>query len=161
MNAIATAIKMETDAIKFYTEASNKVTSPAGKAMLVSIVEDEKRHLEMLQALQKAEHISTSTTTPLSKIKTVFETMKDEMMKRLQASDEDIEAFKVAMQMEQEGIKFYQKLAEEAMSDAEKSIFNFLIKEEQEHYKVFANTYNFLKDSGNWFMWEQRGIIEG
>jgi rubrerythrin len=49
MNALEIARKMETDAIKFYKEASEKTRHPAGKKMFLSIVEDEKRHLQMIE----------------------------------------------------------------------------------------------------------------
>ena len=41
-NAIEIAIKMETDAIKFYKEASEKTKNPVGKKMFLTIREDEK-----------------------------------------------------------------------------------------------------------------------
>ena len=36
-----------------------------------------------------------------------------------------------------------------------------LVKEEQQHYDVFANTYSFMSDTGNWFMWDEHSIVEG
>jgi hypothetical protein len=36
-----------------------------------------------------------------------------------------------------------------------------LVKEEQEYYNVFANTYFFLSDTGSWFMWEGHRIVDG
>jgi rubrerythrin len=37
MNAVEIAIKMETDAIKFYREAAEKTKHPVGKKMFLSI----------------------------------------------------------------------------------------------------------------------------
>jgi hypothetical protein len=36
-----------------------------------------------------------------------------------------------------------------------------LIREEQKHYDIFSNTYHFLFDTGNWFMWQELSIVEG
>ena len=44
MNAVEIAIKMETDAIKFYKEAAARTNHPVGKKMFESITEDEKQH---------------------------------------------------------------------------------------------------------------------
>jgi rubrerythrin len=63
--------------------------------------------------------------------------------------------------MEKEGIEFYKKAEAEAQKDKEKALFNRLIKEEQEHYSIFANTYSFMADSGSWFMWSEHSIVEG
>ncbi len=42
-NAIEIAIKMETDAIKFYKAAADKTKNPVGKKMFLTVREDEKR----------------------------------------------------------------------------------------------------------------------
>ena len=63
--------------------------------------------------------------------------------------------------METEGIEFYRKLLSESEKEKEKILFEKLLREEERHYDIFANTYNFLNDTGNWFMWEEYGIVDG
>lgn len=161
MNAIEIAAKMETEAIKFYREAADKTSHPAGKGMFLSIVEDEKRHLLMLSDLLKGLDLKIQDASPLKNIRTVFEEKKEQMMQRIAASQDELEAFKIAMEMEQEGKEFYIKNAETLSSDIEKRLFQTLAKEEEEHFRVFSNTYSYLKESGNWFMWDERSIVEG
>jgi len=161
MNAIEIAINMEKDAIRFYTEAAEKTKHPAGKKMLLSITEDEKRHMQMLSEIFKEVDIKINEVSPMKNMKTIFESMKDSMMKRIEATNDELEAFKVAMHMEKEGIEFYKKAEAEAQKEKEKALFNRLIKEEQQHYSIFANTYSFMADTGNWFMWSEHSIVEG
>jgi len=161
MNAIEIAIKMETDAINFYSEAAEKTQNPVGKKMFLTITEDEKRHLDTLSQIFKGIHIEMKDVSPMKNVKTVFELMKDEMMKRVKATTDELEAFKIAMQMEKEGVEFYKKAAIEAQTEKEKSLFERLVKEEQEHYGIFSNTYFFLSDTGSWFMWEEHSIVDG
>jgi rubrerythrin len=97
----------------------------------------------------------------MKNIKTVFETSKDEMMQRAEATTDELEAFKIAMQMEKSGMEFYKKAAFNAKTDKEKQLFEKLIKEEEEHYNIFSNTHFFLSDSGSWFMWEEHSIVDG
>lgn len=160
MNALELARRMETDAIKFYQEASGKTRYPAAKKMFLSIVEDEKRHLEMIAQIIKGLDIKPQDVSPLAKVKTVFAEMKDEMMKKVEATPDDLEALKVAMQMEHEGAAFYEKSLAEAKTDKEKALFKRLIDEEHQHYKIFFNSHQFLSDTGNWFMWQEHGIVE-
>jgi len=161
MNALEVARKMETDAIKFYTEAAAKTKYDAGKKMFLSITEDEKRHLELIAQLIKGMNITIQDVSPMDKVKTVFESMKDSMMKKVAASKDELDAFKIAMEMEKEGEKFYQQSLAAAKTDKEKALFSRLIEEERQHYTIFANTYSHLSDTGNWFLWEERGVIEG
>lgn len=161
MNALEVARKMETDAIKFYTDAAQRTKYEAGKKMFLSITEDEKRHLELIGQLIKGMNITIQDVSPMDKVKTVFETMKDSMMQKVAASKDELDAFKIAMEMEKEGEKFYQQSLGEAKTDKEKALFKRLIEEERQHYQMFANTYSHLADTGNWFLWEERGVIEG
>ncbi|MBI1811907.1 MAG: ferritin family protein [Nitrospirae bacterium] len=161
MNAIEIAIKMETDAIKFYKEASEKTKNPVGKKMFLTIREDEKRHLNMLTQIFKGLDIKVGDVSPTGNVKIVFESMKNEMMKKVEAMDNELEAFRIASQMEKEGIEFYKKALSEAKTEKEKALFDRLIKEEERHYRIFANSYSFLSDTGNWFMWEEHSIVEG
>ncbi len=161
MNVFEIAIKMEKDAISFYNEASRKTASPIGKKMFLTIAEDEKKHLEILSQIFKGLDITINDVSPMENIKTVFEEMKNEMMQKVAATTDELEAFKIAMQMEKSGMEFYKKAATGAKTDKEKSLFAKLIKEEQQHYDIFANTYNFISDTGNWFMWEEHSIVEG
>jgi rubrerythrin len=161
MNAIEIARKMETDAIKFYTEAAQKTKYPAGKQMFESIIVDEKRHLEIVNQLLKGLDVHVVDVHPMKNIKTVFEEMKDKMMEKVEATSDELEAFSIAMHMEKEGLEFYRKLSSESETEKEKALYEQLVKEEQQHYDIFANTYNFLNDTGNWFMWEEHSIVEG
>ena len=161
MNAIEIAKKMETDAIKFYTEASKKTKYPAGKKIFETVIIDEKRHLEIVNSILKGMDVHIDDVHPIKNVKTVFETMKDQMMEKVQATSDELEALKIAMQMEKEGIEFYKQLMTDIKTDKENELYQKLIKEEEQHYAIFANTYNFLQDTGNWFMWEEHSIVEG
>jgi len=83
------------------------------------------------------------------------------MMKKVEATKDELEAFNIAMRMEQEGEAFYKKSLAAAKTDKEKALFERLITEEREHYRIFSNTHQFLSDTGNWFMWDEHAIVDG
>ena len=161
MNALEMAMKMEADAIRFYTEAAQKTKYPAGKKMFLTITEDEKRHLQMVSQIVKGLNVTIKDVSPMKNVKSVFETMKTEMMHKVEATTDELEAFKIAMEMEKEGVEFYKKTLAGAGKEKEKALLKRLVQEEEQHYDIFANTYQFLADTGNWFLWEERGIVEG
>lgn len=161
MNTIELAVKMETDAIRFYTEAAGKTKNPVGKKMFLTVAEDEKRHLEMVNRIVKGLDISYKEASPMKNVRTVFESLKSELMKRVEATSDELESFKIAMNMEKEGIEFYKKVAGSVKTEKERELFGKLIKEEEQHYSIFSNTYFHLSNTGSWFMWEERSIVEG
>lgn len=160
-DAIETAIKMETDAISFYGEAAKKTGYPFGKEMFKGFIKDETRHLKMLQGIFKGLNIAFEFVRPKETIKTVFSEMKDEMMQKAKALDDELEAVSIAMKMEKEGYDYYKKAAANADSDKEKELFERLAEEENDHYSILNETYNFLDNTGHWYMYEERGIVEG
>ncbi len=161
MNAVEIAIKMETDAINFYTEASKKVKNKVGQKMFLSVAADEKRHLEMLGGILRGLDVHIKDAHPMRNIKTIFEELREEMLERVEATQDEMNAFRIAMDMEKEGVEFYKKSAAEALSPKERELFERLVKEEEQHFSVFANTYFFMRDSGSWYMWEEHSIVDG
>lgn len=161
MNAIEIAIKMETDAIAYYTEAAERTSHPVGKKMFLSIVEDEKRHLRMNECILRGTHITSEEVSPIENIKTIFEEHRADMAERVPATADEMDALKVAMGMEKEGIEFYKKASLKAKTPKEKALFERLAVEEEQHYQVFATTYFFMSDTGSWFMWEEHSIVDG
>jgi rubrerythrin len=161
MDAVTKAIEMKKNAIKFYQNSAEKCDHPAGKQMFLVILEDEKHHLESLHQMVNDMHIDMKNLTPIDNIKTSLETLQDQMRARTACSLDEMEVFKIAMDMEKEFVDYYQKHAAEANNDKEKLLFEKLAKEEEEHYRVFSNTHSYLDDTGNWFMWEDHSIVEG
>lgn len=161
MKSYEIALKMETDAVKFYTEAVEKVYHPAGKKMFLAIAEDEKNHIKMIQEVMKGLKLTVREANPIKTVKTIFEEMKEHMMERIRVQKDEMEAFKIAIDMEKAGIEFYRKVISEVNTEKEKKLFERLIYEEEQHYKIFSETYNFLNDTGNWFMWKEFSIVEG
>ncbi len=159
--AIETAIKMETDAMKFYREAVSKTSHPLGKRIFEGFVVDEMRHLKMLQDIMNDMDIEVTAVHPKQDLKTVFSELKDQMMERITATSDEKDAVKVALDFEKEGYRFYEKAAEGAGEEKEKKLFEILTVEEKRHYELLENTYRFLEDTGDWVMWEEHGILEG
>jgi len=162
MNTFEIAAKMEQEAIAFYRQCAEKTANPVGKKMFLSIVEDEQYHFECAVRMKEdGRQFTPPATTPIEDMKKVFDEHKREMLTKVPSTADELEALKVAMEMEQEAIAFYKKASTLAANAEEKHFFDCLIKDEEEHFHIFQNTYSFLEDTGNWFMWEEKGIVEG
>ncbi len=162
MNTLEIAAKMEKEAVAFYQQCAERTTNPIGKKMFLSIVEDEQYHFECAISMnESARKFTPSATTPLEDMKKIFDEHKQEMLAEVPSTADELDALKIAMKMEEEAIAFYKKAATLAANDEEKHFFDCVIKDEEEHFHIFQNTYSFLEDSGNWFMWEEKGIVEG
>jgi rubrerythrin len=161
MTSLKIAVKMETDAVDFYMSCAARASHPVGRKMFLSVAEDEKRHIRYVNQLIESMDFRPEEITPMQNIKTVFEQNRAAMEQKLAATDDDLEAFRTALQMEKAGYEFYDKAATLAGSEKEKVLFDKLAQEERQHYTIFDNTLTYLKDTGLWFMWEERAIYEG
>ncbi|MBN1545871.1 MAG: ferritin family protein [Syntrophaceae bacterium] len=65
-------------------------------------------------------------------------------------SDSRLEALKHALEMEEDGKKFYEKCLRETKNDTGKWMFEFLIRAEESHIKKFTELYNTMEASGKW-----------
>lgn len=161
MESVELALKMEQDAVDFYTKCAEKTNSPIGKKMFQSIAEDEQYHIVCATDVIKGLGFTPPKTTPKEDMKTIFEQNKDVVLQKVDATTDDLEALKIAMKMEKEGAEFYKKAADSASSAQEKALFECLFRDEQEHFAIFQNTCSLLSDTSNWFMWQERVIYEG
>ena len=160
-DAIETAIKMETDAMAFYREAADKTSHPFGKEMFRGFIKDETRHLKILQDVFRGNDVDAELVRPKDTIKTVFSELKDEMMERVKALDTEMDAVTIALKFEKEGFDFYKNAAATAGTPKEKELFEKLALEENDHYTILLETQKFLDNTGQWYMYEERGILEG
>jgi rubrerythrin len=164
--AIRTAIKLEEDGIDFYQKASEKTFHPFGKKMFLSFAEDEKRHLTVLKEILANLKFSDfdrffEEKNPREKIKTIFREVRNEIRERVAANPDEVEALKIGMDMEWESVEFYQDALEKTQDSHQKAFFQRLIEEEKEHYELLQNTRSYLKDSGEWFLWEEKALLDG
>jgi len=164
--AIRTAIKLEEDGIDFYQKVSEKTSHPFGKKMFLSFAEDEKRHLTVLKEILADLKFSDfdrffEEKNPREKIKTIFREVKSEIKERIAANSDELEALKIGMDMESKSVEFYQGALEKTQDSHQKAFFRRLIDEEKEHYELLQNTRSYLKDSGEWFLWEEKALLDG
>jgi len=163
---IRTAIDMEEDGIGFYQKAAEKSSHPLGRKMFLSFTEDEKRHLavlkEILADLKFSDfHQLFQEKTPREKITSIFKEGKKEVKERIAANPDEIEALEIGINMESESVEFYQEAFKKAEDTPQKTFLGRLVEEEKEHYQILQNTHSYLKNSGDWFLWEEKGLLDG
>ena len=137
----------------FYQQAAEKTMNPIGKRVFLSVMEDEKRLLEDFRGIPKERHMGARATASTKIIKGFLEKIK--------ATTDDVEALKIAMEMEKESIELYEKLSRKVRTPKEKALFQNLLNEEQQRYTEFSDTCLFLSDSRGWFMWDEHSIMDG
>src|SRR5512140_2977904 len=114
MSAIETALKMEKEAVDFYTQCAGRTNNPVGRKMFLSIADDEKYHIACAINVQKGKTFTPSEAAPLEDMKKIFDQHKQDMLKQVPSTADELEAFRVGMKMEAEAIAFYKKASSQA-----------------------------------------------
>jgi len=155
-DAKSIALQMEMDGVKFYSDLANKTIHPVGKAMFKSFIEDERQHIKRIQTLMSAEEKESASTKkeiaegPKERLVTIFQSMGEKLKNKIDPNANDIDAVKLAMKMEKEGMEFYEKAAKESDDEIEREYFHFLAEEENIHFKILENTLDYLENQEKW-----------
>lgn len=146
----------------FYKEAAGKTRNPVGKKMFLSMMEDERKQIEAFRSVPEELDIKVrGATSTIRRIRTFVEKNWDALLERIKATTDEVDALRIAMEMEKRSIEFYEKLAGKVKGTKEKALLESLVKEEQQRYEIFLNTYIFLSNSGSWFMWDEHSMMDG
>ncbi len=163
------ALQLEQDGLKMYREFAAKSTDPFGKKTFEGLAEDEEEHLRLLQKVYEncgidevKQIVAHSRHEPVrQRFKTIFQEAGEEARKRTEANSGDIEAMKIAMDFEKRGYNLYNEAQQRAEGEMEKSAFKHLTLMEKAHYEFLRETFEYLNDTGNWFMKNEGWMFEG
>lgn len=156
LNVISLALRQENDGLNFFLEAAERAKNPLGKAMFLSFVEDEKEHIRKIKMmiagiiepdidLEELEHGG-----PRRRLKTVFYEMRGNITKEIPTDVSDMDAIKIAMNIERKVYKLYENASRETLNVREKELYRFLAKEEIIHFQILKNAYSYLHNLEKW-----------
>jgi rubrerythrin len=154
LQALRQAIRLEQDGYKFYTEAAERTADPRGQEMFLSLADDEKLHLRIVQdqyeALSAGQGwVSFSEVLELKPVdvdKPLFP--PDEEVIDPEASDTDALLF--ALQIENKSYELYRRAATETDDLAGKDMYQRLASYERTHFDILMLNYEHLVSTGSW-----------
>jgi rubrerythrin len=164
--AVAIALQTEKDGLEMYNRAAENASNPVAAKMFASLADDEKNHIAIIEAHVRQEGIGrliddAARQMPGKKIATIFSDSAGQVVERAKATEDDRKVIGVALEFERKGYEFYKKAAEAATDMVEKEMFEFLTGIENEHYAILQRTLDYLDRTGQWFLWDEKDLIEG
>jgi rubrerythrin len=135
------AIRFEIDGRDFFLKAAERAKTYVARVIFQTIAEEELDHIQRVKqiyendtAFQKQE--PSLLTSKRSDLVNVFQEAKAQMGQTILLNADEVEAIRVALQLEFKGHEFYNHLAQEATSDFEKVFYQHLAQEESVHFSV-------------------------
>jgi rubrerythrin len=165
------AMENEREGYRFYLEASERSPDPAGQGTFRTLAEDEERHLAILlveyDSLKAGEgwvapeealarEIEVDITKPLfpedemaPQKKSPFEATWAAY--EVEALAGDLAALEFGMDVEENFYKMYEKAAAETDDPLGRRAYQFLMKEENRHFKLLQDAHHYLSDNKHWW----------
>ncbi len=159
------AMQLEIDGERFYREAARKTNHPHGRQLFERLAKEERIHLKKIQeihsSLEKGQKWPKSTH--LTKIdSTVQNIFKETNVKRMvKATTTDLDAIKIAIDMEEKSINLYDDQSKRAEDPFERRFFLMLSYEERGHYLALLDSYDYLTDPQGWLETKEKRLLEG
>lgn len=156
------ALKFEEDGYQFYTKISKETNQPLAKRLFESLAIQENEHakriMEIYESLQSGGEVKSSSRPAFSlepEVKKIFyELDKDKKAMPL----DNIEGYRLAMEMEKKGYNMYKEFAEKVENKREREFFRLLMEEEKEHLSSLDNVYRFLTGTEEWYAEEESKV---
>lgn len=167
LKALKTAIQMEIDGKEYYLEASQSSKNELGKKLLKQLAVEEDEHRKVFEVIYN--DISVKKGWPTGKLhtdggkglRTIFSAAREAMDKDVKAIPTELDAVQTAMEMENKTFDFYKRRGANAAYDAEKQFYEALAVQEEEHYRVLLDYYEFLKNPEAWFVQKEHPSLDG
>jgi rubrerythrin len=155
MNVYDFAIQMETDAETFYRKLAADRTIPGINKIFSDLADDEQRHRQLFQALKEQQMPDAVTDSRvLEKAKNIFEKILNEKQ-NLPSLSSNLESYRYALKLEAEGVRLYTDAANRESSGEIKQLLLRIAKEEENHFNIVENIYNFVNAPNQYLAWAE------
>ena len=159
MNILAVAIGMEVDLEKYYLKQAEINKDNSLHKIFTMLASDEREHANVLRSKSEELNYDLKTSETLVESKKVFKEMKDFDLETKELPSQ-LDSLRMALDMEQTSIDAYEKLLAETEDEKAKVLFEFLIGQEKDHFKIIEQLVIYLTRPEEWVEDAEFGIRE-
>lgn len=151
------AIKLEQEGRRCFLEAAQNTKSDLARQTFEFLAREEEKHIKQIESFYDA--IITSGGKDIPDIKEsdaeatleLFQKRLESIKDDFEATDSDIEAYQMALQLEDGAEEFYQEMLDKTDHPGIRKFYSWLIQEEAMHSRLINSCLQFVKDPGAWF----------
>jgi len=169
------AVENEREGYRFYLEAAERSADPAGQGTFRTLAKDEERHLAILLVeydsltagqgwVAPEEALAREVEVDITKSLFPGEELAAQEKSPFEAPfaaydvgglEGDLAALEFGMDVEEKFYQMYEQAAAETDDAVGRQAYQFLMKEENRHYKLLQEARDYLSDNKHWWdAWE-------
>jgi rubrerythrin len=158
LDILMNAISMEIEGKEFFEEAAGKLKHQRAKDTFISLVKQEQRHIDILNAelsrlgegkgwASLAEMKDSASTYARQSV------FKDKDIRRIRLGPDagELEVLKVGIEVEKKSIEYYRDAANQTADVNAKGVFTWLVGEEAGHLTILSAEYENRTGSGFYY----------
>ncbi len=161
------AVQMEVDGKGFYQKASQKSSNKLAKELFQQLADEEDVHRKKFEGIYEVLKKGQSwpdIEPPFEKgkrLKSLFAEATRALGSKFKVAESDLEAIKVAMDMEVKSYDLYHSRSGESTLPVEKRFYETLAGEERGHHLALLDSYEYLNDPAGWFTKKEHWSLDG
>jgi rubrerythrin len=162
------AVKFEETGMAFFLDRAENAPTELERNLFRSLAEDEKGHKAYLIQLRgqllannNPDDMEPEAGGDHATARQVFEQALAEASDSGKADESELKIIQGAMDVERKGYAMYTKAVGTVESERAKDIFRALAREEQHHYQLLKNTYDYLADPEGWHGFDESPMLDG
>ncbi|MCP4293730.1 MAG: ferritin family protein [bacterium] len=162
------AIVFEEEGMAFFLDRAESAPSQLERNLFNSLAKDEAGHkahlVRMRDDLVKEDTIDILPDVDedhIMNVQSIFTQSLEEVNDPYNFKTEELEILEGAMEVERKGFNLYNDAAKVMTNDRVKAIFEHLAGEEQNHYTLLKNTYDYMADPEGFAGFDGNPMLDG
>jgi rubrerythrin len=162
------AIVFEEEGMAFFQDRAQNAPSSLERNLFNSLAKDEAGHKAHLVKMRddilrenSLEVLPDVSDDHVLNVRAIFDNALEAAHDPYDFQLEELEILKGAMNVERRGYNMYTKAAAEVESPRAKEVFDHLAGEEQNHFTLLKNTYDFMADPEGFEGFDGNAMLDG
>ena len=156
MELLELALSMELDLEKFYQEQADLNKDNSLNVVFTMLAKEEKNHANILRTNADKLTLPLEDSNILLDVQSIFKNI-DGIADDLQSQ---LDTYKMALEKEQESLKFYQDLYANASKEHSKTVLQYLINQEDKHCMILDELVKLVSRPDEWVESAEFGLRE-
>lgn len=168
LDILEKAIVFEEEGMAFFQDRAQNAPSSLERNLFNSLAKDEAGHKAHLIKMRddilrenSLEVLPDVSDDHVLNVRAIFEGALDGANDPYEFQLEELEILNGAMDVERRGYHMYAKAAAEIESPRAKEVFSHLAAEEQNHFTLLKNTYDFMADPEGFDGFDGNAMLDG
>ena len=159
MNILEFAIQMELDGENYYIKQAEINKDNVLSTVFLMLAKDERIHTKILQKKANNQSYELKQNATLTEAKSIFSDI-EAIKNGIKQMPNQLNVYRLALSNEKASVTLYRKYSSESTDTESKQVFEYLMKQEEDHYKIIDELVSLISRPEEWVESAEFGIRE-